>query len=193
MCYNSGMKKTIIGLVAGTLGVIGVGTAAPSSVKTDKSTDYNSSKVTEEKKPEIETKIIRETETIPYETITREDASLAKGNSRVETEGVNGEKVNVYEVKYKNGTELSRKIVSSEVTKSAVNKVVVVGTYVAPTPAPAANCQNGTYVNSAGNTICRPSSSNTGGATAICNDGTYSYSQSRRGTCSHHGGVRSWL
>jgi endonuclease YncB( thermonuclease family) len=31
------------------------------------------------------------------------------------------------------------------------------------------------------------------GATAICNDGTYSFSQHRRGTCSHHGGVREWL
>ena len=30
-------------------------------------------------------------------------------------------------------------------------------------------------------------------ATAICNDGTYSYSASRSGTCSHHGGVRIWL
>src|SRR5262249_26351548 len=27
------------------------------------------------------------------------------------------------------------------------------------------------------------------GATAKCRDGTYSFSQSRRGTCSHHGGV----
>lgn len=31
------------------------------------------------------------------------------------------------------------------------------------------------------------------GATAECNDGTYSFSQNRRGTCSHHGGVRRWL
>ncbi|MBA3766796.1 MAG: DUF3761 domain-containing protein [Acidobacteria bacterium] len=31
------------------------------------------------------------------------------------------------------------------------------------------------------------------GATARCNDGTYSYSQHRRGTCSHHGGVAEWL
>lgn len=30
------------------------------------------------------------------------------------------------------------------------------------------------------------------GATAQCRDGTYSYSQSRRGTCSHHGGVAVW-
>lgn len=31
------------------------------------------------------------------------------------------------------------------------------------------------------------------GASAICRDGTYSYSRNRRGTCSHHGGVAVWL
>lgn len=31
------------------------------------------------------------------------------------------------------------------------------------------------------------------GATALCKDGTYSYSKRRRGTCSHHGGVAKWL
>src|SRR5436309_4659903 len=31
------------------------------------------------------------------------------------------------------------------------------------------------------------------GATALCRDGTYSYSQHRSGTCSHHGGVARWL
>ena len=31
------------------------------------------------------------------------------------------------------------------------------------------------------------------GATARCRDGTYSYSQHRSGTCSHHGGVAAWL
>jgi hypothetical protein len=30
------------------------------------------------------------------------------------------------------------------------------------------------------------------GPTAICRDGTYSYSQTHEGTCSHHGGVSSW-
>lgn len=32
-----------------------------------------------------------------------------------------------------------------------------------------------------------------GGATAICRDGSYSYSAHHRGTCSHHGGVAQWL
>jgi len=55
------------------------------------------------------------------------------------------------------------------------------------------NCPNGSYKNSQGNTVCRPSANNAGGATAICRDGTYSYSQNRRGTCSGHGGVAQWL
>jgi len=31
------------------------------------------------------------------------------------------------------------------------------------------------------------------GASARCRDGSYSFSESRRGTCSWHGGVASWL
>ena len=31
------------------------------------------------------------------------------------------------------------------------------------------------------------------GASAKCRDGSYSFSQSRRGTCSRHGGVAAWL
>ena len=31
------------------------------------------------------------------------------------------------------------------------------------------------------------------GATAQCRDGTYSFSRTRSGTCSHHGGVARWL
>lgn len=32
-----------------------------------------------------------------------------------------------------------------------------------------------------------------GAATAKCRDGSLSYSRTHRGTCSHHGGVASWL
>jgi hypothetical protein len=63
-----------------------------------------------------------------------------------------------------------------------------------PTPPPV-SCPNGTYVNSAGNVVCSPyaSTSAPAGATAKCVDGTYSFSQSHSGTCSHHGGVAAWL
>ena len=57
-------------------------------------------------------------------------------------------------------------------------------------------CTNrGTYVNTKGQTVPRPEncSAPPERATAQCRDGTYSFSQSRRGTCSHHGGVDKWL
>ena len=63
-------------------------------------------------------------------------------------------------------------------------------------PKPAPNCSdNGTYVNSKGQTVKRPETCFTppAGATAQCRDGTYSFSKSRRGTCSHHGGVAKWF
>ncbi len=66
---------------------------------------------------------------------------------------------------------------------------------VAPTPPPV-SCPNGSYVNSSGNTVCSPYESPGGapaGASAKCNDGTYSFSQHRSGTCSGHGGVAQWL
>ena len=53
------------------------------------------------------------------------------------------------------------------------------------------------YTNTRGNTVHSPAYTNDNsipaGASARCRDGTYSFSQSRRGTCSHHGGVSSWL
>lgn len=51
------------------------------------------------------------------------------------------------------------------------------------------------YTNVDGNSVHSPAYSNTVplGATARCRDGTYSFSQHRSGTCSHHGGVAKWL
>jgi hypothetical protein len=52
------------------------------------------------------------------------------------------------------------------------------------------------YVNSDGNTVHSPAYSDSdtipAGASAKCNDGTYSFSQHRSGTCSHHGGAAKW-
>lgn len=67
----------------------------------------------------------------------------------------------------------------------------------APTVAEArsSSCGSDYYRNSRGRCVHRPqySSSVPSGASARCRDGTYSFSQSRRGTCSHHGGVAAWL
>lgn len=74
---------------------------------------------------------------------------------------------------------------------------------VAPTPAqtpiptitPEITSQPNYYINVDGNKVQSPTYYNTApaGATARCVDGTYSFSQHRRGTCSHHGGVFQWL
>ncbi len=56
----------------------------------------------------------------------------------------------------------------------------------APTPAPTVFAP--TYPN------YQPSETQTSGtATALCNDGTFSYSANHQGSCSHHGGVGSFL
>lgn len=60
-----------------------------------------------------------------------------------------------------------------------------------PTPV----APNGTYRNVDNNVVPSPyrAPSAPAGASAICGDGTYSFSQHRQGTCSHHGGVEEWL
>ena|ERR1035437_10089064 len=51
------------------------------------------------------------------------------------------------------------------------------------------------YTNVNNNQVHSPAYSNSvpAGASAQCRDGTYSFSQHRSGTCSHHGGVAQWL
>jgi len=71
-------------------------------------------------------------------------------------------------------------------------------TISASTQVPTTNLSNNNYyTNSVGNQVHSPAytpdNSVPAGASAQCRDGTYSFSQSRRGTCSHHGGVARWL
>lgn len=57
--------------------------------------------------------------------------------------------------------------------------------------------EHGQYLNKAGESVHAPAHSETGnapdGATAKCGDSSYSFSHSRSGTCSRHGGVAQWL
>ena len=140
----------------------------------------------------VEHKTLTTTEVVPFTSTNIENNSLTKGSTKVLTPGINGVLTHTFDITYTNGTETSRTEVSNNVTTAPVNEVVTVGTYVAPVQL---SCPNGTYVNSAGNTVCSPyeSPGAPSGATAQCVDGSYSFSQSSRGTCSHHGGVASWL
>lgn len=48
------------------------------------------------------------------------------------------------------------------------------------------------YYNSRGEKISTPTTDQRSGATAKCKDGTFSYSKTRKGTCSGHKGVSIW-
>lgn len=76
----------------------------------------------------VETKTIDINETIDFDTIKKEDSSLARGKTKVEVNGKDGEKLTTYQITYINGKESSRKEISSKVLKEAVNKVEIVGT-----------------------------------------------------------------
>ncbi len=57
------------------------------------------------------------------------------------------------------------------------------------------SCGSDSYVNSDGQCVHDPvqAPSAPSGATARCEDGTYSFSKHHSGTCSGHGGVAEWL
>jgi hypothetical protein len=136
-----------------------------------------------------------ETQSIPFDKTTVDDPSSAKGQTSIKTTGVNGVKTQTFEdTTYSpSGCQQDTNVLTKEeVTTQPVTEVTAVGTYVASVQP---TCSNGTYVNSAGNTVCSPYSapSAPAGATAQCVDGTYSFSQTHSGTCSHHGGVTQWL
>lgn len=69
-------------------------------------------------------------ETIPYETITKNTASVSSADraNQVIQQGKDGLKEVTYKVKYQNDIEISRTIIKEEVIKNAVNKIVQVTT-----------------------------------------------------------------
>lgn len=88
---------------------------------------------------------------IEFETERQDDSSLKAGEERTETEGKNGEGQRVYDVRYRDGKEVSRTLALETVTTEPVNEVVRVGTGGQSTggsssapAAPAANVAPGT-------------------------------------------------
>lgn len=191
-------KAAKVGLATALLVVIGIAGANPNqnSPKTQPAAvlgnqSQSSSPAKQEPAEPIKTtKELTTTVAVPYESETVQSPSLEKGTTKITTQGVDGVKTQVWTVTYLDGTETSRELKSESLTTPPVTEVTTIGTKAA-----ALYCPNGTYINSASNTVCRPyeSTSAPAGATALCRDGTYSFSQSRSGTCSHHGGVARWL
>ncbi|WP_448913390.1 ZmpA/ZmpB/ZmpC family metallo-endopeptidase [Gemella sp.] len=103
----------------------------PTTKVEHKTTPEEGIKMVVENKPELKST----TEAVPFETITQNDATLPKGQTKVVQEGVNGEQIVFSEVTTVDGKK-SSKVVKTSITKQPINKVIAVGTKeeVAPTP-----------------------------------------------------------
>ena len=118
-------------------------------------------------------------ESISYKTLPEKE--IDSGEETTFLESNNGKKTKIL---YSNGEDGAKrvckkadKVVSETVTKEPTPTTYKVYTYK--------------YTPSKPYTPYAPAYRNYG-PSALCRDGTYSYS-SGRGTCSHHGGVRQWL
>ena len=83
-----------------------------------------------------------------------------------------------------------RRLVASGLAAGAA---LVAPVIIADEPTVLAICPGGYYENVDSQCIPAPNSGGSGNPTAQCQDGSYSYSTQRSGTCSGHGGVPYWL
>jgi Protein of unknown function (DUF3761) len=77
-----------------------------------------------------------------------------------------------------------------------IRAALMITALLSPAMASASTCHStpGSYTDVDGDTVHRPVCATThqAGETAICNDGSHSFSRHHAGTCSHHGGVAEW-
>lgn len=69
-------------------------------------------------------KIIVEEEEIPFETITKDTSNSDQTSERVAQNGKNGLKRVTYKVKYQNDIEIERTVISEEIIRNPVNKII---------------------------------------------------------------------
>ena len=70
---------------------------------------------------------ITETEPIDFKTIKKNSVDLEKGQTQIQTKGVNGEKQVTYKIKRVDGVEVSRTVENTQVTKEPVTEVQIIG------------------------------------------------------------------
>src|SRR4030042_51409 len=113
-------------------GTVFAAAVAPQSQPKQDDQGEVSQAVTPSPKPVVEVKPITETEDISFKTEETQDSNLEKGKTKITQEGKVGKKEIKYEVSYEDGKEVSRKKIYEEVVVEPTNKIIAVGTYVAP-------------------------------------------------------------
>lgn len=79
----------------------------------------------------VEATYISKTEVVPYKTVYKKTAALAKDKEQVETYGVAGKVSHKIRINYENGKETSRYEIETTVVREARDEVVLQGTKVA--------------------------------------------------------------
>jgi hypothetical protein len=77
----------------------------------------------------IETEV-KETESIPFATKTRNDPELEKGQTRIEQKGKKGKKAKYYLVRRENGKTVDKKFLRDVVIEEPVEELIIIGTKV---------------------------------------------------------------
>lgn len=71
-------------------------------------------------------------EEIPFQTETKDDSNMWRGDTKVQQAGHAGERVVSYNITRENGRTIQRQIVSEKITKEPQNRIVLKGTKVTP-------------------------------------------------------------
>lgn len=74
----------------------------------------------------------KEEKKIPYKTKIIESDDLYKGEEKVKQKGRKGKKEVLYKIEKKNGQEISREVITEQVTKKPQKKIIIKGTKVIP-------------------------------------------------------------
>lgn len=162
-------SKVVTGVATiGVAGAVATSTQAPTGATTQKTNTPTQAKV-EAKTPIYTISEITETEEVAFQRKTENSSTLALGGTETKQVGIKGVRTLTYRVSYKDGVQTNKELANDAITTQPIDEIVSVGTYVAPAISTISN-----------------------GATAMCSDGSLSYSAHRQGTCSHHGGVAIW-
>ncbi len=114
----------------------------------------------------VEIRKVTKKKEVPYSVIRKESESLAKGTTKVDTEGRNGVRTIVIQLTLHNGHVDARKKLSSKITTDPTTQVILVGTKV-PAKKPASTST------SKESSASSKSSSNGGGSTTTPSDSVW--------------------
>lgn len=97
--------------------------------KQAQSKQINLEEIVRKNEEDVITEKIEKTETdVEFNTKYRENNSLAKGKMQTIQEGQDGKQNAIVKNKFKNGELISSKLMSNEITKAAIDKIVEIGT-----------------------------------------------------------------